>query len=283
LLDSTGAGGKVMRQPDNPFWPKKSILNPTPQREPFVPVRRVRKFLTREDQKAVDTVAVSKYGIPLIILMEHAGLAVTDICEVVAGARTTPVHVFAGKGNNGGDAYVSARLLYARGYHVTVWDCFPGYRHTGIVKTMRDAVVSLGIRISPAEEFEPQKLQSGLSRMIDDKVSGMPCVIIDGILGTGFEYSRPLPMQLRRITARIEQGHLRGARVIAIDIPTGVDANTGEADLRAVAADCTATFVLPKAGLLRGKGRELAGQVRVFPIGLPIDFADLALQPDPQM
>ena len=267
-----------MKQPDNPFWPKKSLLFPAPPKEPYVPVRRIRKSLTREEQRAVDKAAEEKYKIPLILLMEHAGLAVTEICEVMAGARTTPIHVFAGKGNNGGDAYVSARLLHSRGYHVTVWDCFPGFNHTGLVKTMRDAVIALGIRIRPAEEFEPQKLSSGLSRMIDEKVSGMPCVIIDGILGTGFEYTRPLPPQLRTITARIEQGHIRGARVISIDIPTGVDANTGEADLRAVAADCTATFILPKIGLLQGKGRELAGQIRIFPIGLPIDFADLALQ-----
>lgn len=267
-----------MRQPDNPFWPQKSILHPVPEKEPFIPVRRIRKSLTREDQRAVDAAAEMRYGIPLILLMEHAGLAVTETCALMAGASTTPVHIFAGRGNNGGDAYVSARLLYSRGYQVYVWDCFPGYAHTGLVKTMRDAVGALGISIRPADEFEPQKLKSGVSRMIDERVSGMPCVIIDGILGTGFQYARPLPPQLRTITSKIEDGRRRGARVISIDIPTGVDANTGEADPRAVAADCTVTFILPKAGLLRGKGRELAGQVRIFPIGLPIDFADRALR-----
>ena len=279
MPDLTGVRSKDMKHPDNPFWPKKSILNPAPPREPYVPVRRVRKSLTREEQREVDKAAQEKFKIPIVILMEHAGLAVTEICEVIAGARTTPIHVFAGKGNNGGDAYVCARLLCSRGYYVTIWDCFPGYSHAGIVKTMREAAKALGIRIRPAEEFEPQKLQSGLSRMIDEKVSGMPCVIIDGILGTGFEYSRPLPAGLRVITSRIEQGHIRGARVIAIDIPTGVDANTGEADPLAVAADCTATFILPKAGLLKGRGHELSGQIRVCTLGLPIDFADLALEP----
>ena len=267
-----------MKQPDNPFWPKKSILQPSPPKEPFVPVRRIRKSLTREEQKSVDSVAEDRFKVPLILLMEHAGLAVTEICEYMTGSRSTPVHIFAGKGHNGGDAYVCARLLYGRGYPVTVWDCFPGYTHTGLVKIMRDSVLALGISVRPANEFEPQKLSSGVSRMIDDQVSGMPCVIIDGIIGTGFEYTRPLPPQIRGITMRMEEGHVRGARVIAIDIPTGVDANTGEADLRAVTADCTVTFILPKPGILHGKGRELAGQVRVFPIGLPIDFADRALR-----
>ncbi len=270
-------GGKDMKQPDNPFWPRKSILNPAPPREPYVPVRRIRKLITREEQRAVDAAAVEQFGIPLILLMEHAGLAVAETCEILAGAKTTPVHVFAGKGNNGGDAYVCARLLHGRGYLVTVWDCYPGFPFSGLVQTMRNAVIGLGIRIRPAEEFEPLKLSSGVSRMIDERVSGMPCVIVDGILGTGFEYARPLPPQIRQITNRIDEGRHRGARVIAIDIPTGVDADTGEADPFAVSADCTATFVLPKPGLTKGRGRELAGQVRIFPIGLPIDFADRAL------
>lgn len=266
-----------MRIPENPFWPQKSILNPAQPKEPYIPIRRVRKSLTRDEQKRIDIAAADVYGIPLNLLMEHAGLAVADTCEIVAGAKTTPIHIFAGKGNNGGDAYVCARLLFSRGYHVTVWDCSPDLKHAGYIKTLHDAVLALGIRIRPADEFEPHKLKGGVSRIIDEKVSGMPCVLVDGILGSGFQSDRPLPQTLRSITSKIEQGHLRGARVIAIDIPTGVDADTGAADAKAVAADCTVTFVLPKLGLTKGKGKELAGQVRVFPIGLPIDFADRVL------
>lgn len=268
-----------MKQPDNPFWPRKSILHPAPPRTPYMPVRRIRKSLTREEQKALDRSAEAEFRVPLILLMEHAGLAVADTCDLMAGARTTPVHIFTGKGNNAGDAYVCARLLYGRGYRVTVWDCFPGFEHTGLAAVMRESVEALGICIRPAEEFDPGKLFSGVSRIIDDNVSGMPCVIIDGILGTGFSMARPLPPPLRKITVKIEEGHIRGARVIAIDIPTGVDANTGDADPKAVSADCTATFILPKAGMLKGRGKELSGQLRIFPLGLPIDFADRALHP----
>lgn len=266
-----------MRQPENPFWPKKSILHPPPPKEPYVPVRRVRKSITREEQRAIDYFAVKKFRIPMNLLMEHAGLAVTDICEYMAGARTTPIHIFAGKGNNGGDAYVCARLLHSRGFSVTVWDCFSGFEHTGIVKAAREMAMLLGVKVCATDEFEPQKLRSGVSRMINEKVSGIPCVIIDGIIGTGFEYSRPLPQHIRLITEKIEEAHVRGARVIAIDIPTGVDANSGETDPYAVCADCTVTFILPKRGIASGRGKELSGQVRVFPLGLPINFADTAL------
>lgn len=267
-----------MRQPENPFWPRKSILHPPSPKEPFIPVRRVRKSLTREEQRAIDQAATKIFQIPLNILMEHAGLAVTEICEYMAGARTTPIHVFAGKGNNGGDAYVCARLLHSRGYTVTVWDCFPGFVHVGNVKAMRESAALLGVRIRPADEFDPQKLRSGVSRMVNDQVSGIPCVIIDGIIGSGYERIRVLPPSLQSVTADIEEAHIRGARVIAIDIPTGVDADTSEVDPHAVCADCTVTFILPKLGMTHGRGRELSGQIRVFPLGLPINFADIALK-----
>lgn len=267
-----------MRQPENPFWPRKSILHPPAPKEPFVPVRRVRKTLTREEQRTVDQAAIKIFQIPQSTLMEHAGLAVTEICEYMAGARTTPVHVFAGKGNNGADAYVCARLLYSRGYPVTVWDCYPGIVHVGNVKAMRESAELLGVKIRAATEFDPQKLRSGVSRMVNDQVSGIPCVIIDGIIGSGYERSRPLPSSLQSVTADIEEAHIRGARVISIDIPTGVDADTSEADPYAVCADCTVTFILPKLGITHGRGRELSGQIRVFPLGLPINFADIALK-----
>ena len=106
----------------------------------------------------------------------------------------------------------------------------------------------------------------------------MPCMIIDGIIGTGYEFARPLPAHLRLITNKIAEARDRGARVLSIDIPTGVDANTGEVDSRAVSADCTVTFILPKEGMLMDRGREYSGIIRVFPIGLPIDFADRALR-----
>lgn len=267
-----------MRQSDNPFWPKKSILNPQPPRPEYVPVRRVKRSLTREEQKLVDQAAMQRFSIPVSILMEHAGLAVADVCEYLAGASTTPVHIFAGKGNNGGDAYVAARLLFTRGFSVAIWDCAPGAKHQGAVRAAREMAMHLGIPIHPAETFNPQSFRSGVSRMINDRVSGIPCVIIDGILGSGYEYTRKLPPYLRNITGLIELSRVRGARVLSIDIPTGVDADNGFADESAVCADCTATFVLPKHGMTIGRGRICSGQIRVFPIGLPINFADIALQ-----
>ncbi|MBR3056529.1 MAG: NAD(P)H-hydrate epimerase [Clostridiales bacterium] len=257
-------------------------MNPPPPKEPYEPVRRVRKTLTREEQKEVDRVAATKHQLPVSILMEHAGLAVANASAVMAGATTTPIHLFAGKGMNGGDSYVAARILKSWGYKVTIWDCFPNDTHTGAVKTNREAAESFGVTIRPAIEFDPAIWQAGISRMIHEQEPGMPCVIVDGIIGTGYEFSRPLPQSLCAITGKIEAGHVRGARVISIDIPTGVDCNTGEVDPGAISADLTLSFILPKLGITLAPGKYKAGQVRVPTIGLPINFADMVLGPIPE-
>ena len=201
-----------MRKNESPFWPQKSILNPPPPKEPVEPVRRVRMTLTREEQRLIDKAASSDYQVPVSILMEHAGLAVANACTIVAKALTTPIHFFAGKGMNGGDSYVAARLLKSWGYQVTIWDCFPGETQSPTVKNNRAAAEKFGVPIKPASEFDP----------------------------------------------KIEEGHSRGARVIAIDIPTGVDCNTGEADPGAITADLTVSFVLPKKGITVLPGRAKA-------------------------
>ncbi len=232
-----------MRKNESPFWPQKSILNPPPPKEPVEPVRRVRMTLTREEQRLIDKAASSDYQVPVSILMEHAGLAVANACTIVAKALTTPIHFFAGKGMNGGDSYVAARLLKSWGYQVTIWDCFPGETQSPTVKNNRAAAEKFGVPIKPASEFDPAIWQAGISRMIYEKEPG---------------------------------------RVIAIDIPTGVDCNTGEADPGAITADLTVSFVLPKKGITVLPGRAKAGQVRVPTIGLPINFADIVLGPIPE-
>ena len=271
-----------MRRNESPFWPQKSILHPAPPKEPYEPVRRVRMTLTRAEQRTIDRVANKEYQIPISILMEHAGLAVADACVSVAKATTTPIHFFAGKGMNGGDSYVAARILKSRGYNVTIWDCFPGDAHSPVVENNREAAIKFGIPIKPASDFDPAIWQAGISRMIHEKEPGMPCVLVDGILGTGYEYLRPLPEGIYEITSKIEEGHVRGARVIAIDIPTGVDCDTGETDPAAVSADMTVSFILPKKGITIAPGKGKAGAVKVPTIGLPINFADMVLGPIPE-
>ena len=256
---------------------ESSALSPKPP-----PIRPIRKSLTAEEQKIVDQCAQEKYHIPISILMEHAGLAVAAASEIVAGSKGSPVHIFTGHGNNAGDAYVAARHLFARGYEVTLWECFDESAYSPLVEQVRKSAMSFGIQAYPARTFEPAAFIGGISRMFNQRTIGIPvpCVFVDGILGSGFTAERDLPKELLHVTRKIQEGRNGGARVVAIDIPTGVDATTGETVDGAVQADCTVSFLLPKVGILSGNGKLLAGQIRIDTLGLPRYFADLALKPE---
>ena len=246
------------------------------------PIRPIKKSLTADEQKIIDHIAQEKYHIPISILMEHAGLAVAAASEIVAGSKGSPIHIFTGHGNNAGDAYVAARHLFARGYEVTLWECFDESDYSPLVEQVRKAALSFGIPAYPARTFEPAAFIGGISRMFNRRTIGIPvpCVLVDGILGSGFTADRNLPQYLLDVTRKIQEGRNGGARVVAIDIPTGVDATTGETVEGAVQADCTVSFLLPKVGILSGNGKLLAGQIRIDTLGLPRYFADLALKPE---
>ena len=162
---------EFMKQPDNPFWPKKSILHPSPPKEPYIPVRCVRNKITREEQHRIDRAIVKNFQLPITTIMEHAGIAVADVTAYVAGATTTPIHIFAGRGNNGGDAYVRARLLRSRGFAVTVWDCFPTWSIEPSDHARRQIFSACD---HPAEAFDPQKPEAS-SRMTTKKCRGFSC------------------------------------------------------------------------------------------------------------
>ena len=243
------------------------------------PIRPIKKSLTADEQKIVDASAQEKYHIPISILMEQAGIAVAAVSESVAGSKGSPVHIFTGQGNNAGDAYVAARHLFAKGYEVTLWECFKESDYSPLVEQVRKSALAFGIPAYPANTFEPAAFIGGISRMFNRQSTGIPvpCVFIDGILGSGFTANRNLPDSLLVVTKKIQEGRNGGARVVAIDIPTGVDATTGETAKGAVQADCTVSFLLPKVGILSGDGKRLAGQIRIDTLGLPRYFADLAL------
>jgi len=273
---------RQMRDENNPYAIKRKRLFPLeniPEEvlipRPGVPVKR---SLTAEEQRKVDEVAVSRFHIPLSVLMEYAGLSVANYCETIAASKNTPIHIFVGKGNNGGDGYVCARLLFSRGYAVCVWTCFLEKKSDArLLRTVRDSVKALGILVRPAALFDPLSFSGGVLRALDARSGGVPCVIIDGILGSGFSAQRELSKEVRAVTEKIQLCRQKGARVLSIDVPSGVDATTGEAARGAVQADATMTFLLPKEGLLKGEGKALSGQLRVDTIGLPPNFADVAL------
>ncbi len=206
------------------------------------------------EQRALDEWAIGDRGVPGVDLMERAGTGLADLVgEVAPAGRIVAV---CGKGNNGGDGLVAARLLRERGREVDVLLLGdPGDLHG-------DARTNL------------ERLPGADPAPFDAGALAGAGAIIDAILGTGFsgEPREPAAGAIAAINdagAGADGGTGAGACVIACDIPSGVDASTGEVAGVAVRARATATFHAAKPGLWIDPGKTHAGEVRVIEIGIP--------------
>ncbi len=209
------------------------------------------RHVTREQIREVDRIAIEDYAMPGVILMENAGRGAADVAlEMLGGQENAHVAVVCGRGNNGGDGFVVARHLHNHGLAVTVHLCSPRDKIGG------DALVNLQIA-------EKMRLDIRQSAPGESDFSGSD-LIVDALLGTGLsgEVREPYASAIQVINAA-------GKPVLAIDIPSGLDANTGEILGCCVRADRTATFALPKTGFTRNRGPEMTGQVTVVDIGVP--------------
>jgi ADP-dependent NAD(P)H-hydrate dehydratase / NAD(P)H-hydrate epimerase len=196
------------------------------------------------EMRAADAWAIGERGVPSLDLMERAGAGLARV--TAAAARPGPVRVVVGKGNNGGDGLVVARLLREDGHEVDVLATVPPGELRG------DPAVNLDrLPGAPPEPFAPERL--------DD--SG---AVLDALLGTGFEGSPREPL-----AAAIAAINGKDAPVVACDVPSGVNASTGEVEGEAVRADATATFHGSKVGLHVEPGKSHAGRVEVVEIGIP--------------
>jgi NAD(P)H-hydrate epimerase len=196
------------------------------------------------EMRAVDAWAIEEQAVPSLDLMEMAGLALARATVRVAGEG--PIRVVVGKGNNGGDGLVAARHLREEGRRVDVLA-------VGSLEDLRGDPLE-NLQRLPGEPPEPFDV-AGLAG------SG---VVVDALLGTGFS-GEPREPVAGAIAALNEQA----APVVACDVPSGVDAATGEVAGAAVAAAVTVTFHGPKIGLYVAPGAFCAGEVEVAGIGVP--------------
>ena len=218
-----------------------------------------------DGMRGVDRWAIEELGVPSLELMEAAGRAVAEV--VAELAPEGPVRVVCGKGNNGGDGFVAARLLREMGFEVEALLLWPGEELRG------DAAVNF-------ERFGGALLEDDLMDRLAD--SG---AVVDAIFGTGFEGAPRGPA-----AAAIREINSCGAPVVACDIASGVDASSGEVAGEAVEADVTVSFHAAKLGQRVAPGKGCTGELRVAPIGIPagapgeaaggeIDAAVLSLTP----
>ena len=220
--------------------------------------------LTRAQCRAVDHYAINELGIPGVVLMENAGRNAADLIErwlrarLKGTSRRGKVAVVCGRGNNGGDGFVIARHLVHRGCDVSV-DLFGDPTSLASDAAINYAIAArMGVPI--------RKLAAGQTLNATARRWRRCDLLVDALLGTGFagEVREPMAGIVRRINA------LDGPLVVAVDVPSGLDADTGEPGGAAVRADHTVTFLAAKVGYRRKSAKPYVGRVAVADIGAPI-------------
>jgi ADP-dependent NAD(P)H-hydrate dehydratase / NAD(P)H-hydrate epimerase len=200
--------------------------------------------------QALDRWAIEQRGIPSLELMEEAG---AGVAAVVADLEPSgPVRAVCGKGNNGGDGFVVVRLLRERGFEAEALALWPPGELSPDARAHHERLVSDGGGVRQVDA-------GGLAAALEGSE-----VIVDALLGTGFSGAARSPLD-----TAIEALNETGATVVAVDVPSGVDASTGEVEGACVRADVTVTFHASKPGLWIMPGKSFAGRVEVVDIGIP--------------
>ncbi len=215
------------------------------------------RLVTAEEMRAIDRAAIERFHVPGAELMERAGAALARALHAWLGAGGR-VLVLCGGGNNGGDGYVAARRLHAEGVPVKVAALAPLDRLAGDARGARLAAQREGVDI----EDEPE-----LSRLS----AGPGDVVVDALFGTGL--GRAPEGRYAHAIERIAALRAGGARVVAVDVPSGLSADSGRPLGPCVKADATVTFAFQKRGLILHPGPSFAGSVALLDIGIPAEAA----------
>jgi NAD(P)H-hydrate epimerase len=210
--------------------------------------------LSREASRKVDQIAIEQFGMSGLVLMENAGRGCVDtLCEL---GITGPVVICCGKGNNAGDGFVIARHLDLRGFSakVLLW-CEPSELR-GDARANFAILQKTGVpMIVFDEQFDARQLVEQLERAD---------WIVDALLGTGAK-GDPRP-PLDQVIPLLNQAT---AKRLAIDLPSGLDCDSGQPSATTFRADHTCTFVTPKLGFQNSAAQAYVGVVHVIDIGVP--------------
>jgi NAD(P)H-hydrate epimerase len=215
------------------------------------------KVVTSQEMKRLDELTIKTIGIPSIVLMENAGIKVVEVIEkeysLLPGKS---VYIVCGPGNNGGDGMVVARHLFNRRVRVKVFLLANKNRIKGDAATNLGIAEKLGIEVKEINSAQDLKLLRQELPNAD--------IIVDALLGTGS--TLPLRGLIRETVSLINQC---SSYTIAVDLPTGLHADTGEVPGEAIKANVTVTFAYPKRGLYLYPGMNYTGKIEVADIGIP--------------
>ena len=212
-------------------------------------------ILTRQQVRELDRRAIEQFGVPGVVLMENAGRGMAELLRSLGVSG--PVAVCCGKGNNGGDGFVIARHLDNAGLSVRVLLFAESASLTGDAAVNHRILAASGISMEvwPGPSLDEEKLRRELSAAD---------WIVDALFGTGLRGAVQPPFD--RVIAVVNDA---GVRVFAVDIPSGLDCDTGLPLGIAVKARHTATVAAMKKGFLHPSASEWLGQVHLIDMGAP--------------
>ncbi len=214
------------------------------------------RTVTAAEMREIDRRTIEEYGVPGFELMEKAGRAVAERAAELAGPPPRKILVLSGKGNNGGDGLAAARYLHQKGYSVQVFLFSEGTK----------------LKADPARNFVANAKLSIPTRVVGEHFAWETVpelfrdsdLIIDALFGVGLD--RDLKEPYRSL---IENVNRSGRKVLSVDIPSGLDSDTGKIHGAAIRATVTVTMGLAKKGFYEGEGPHVTGKVEVADIGFP--------------
>ncbi|TRZ52500.1 MAG: NAD(P)H-hydrate epimerase [Dehalococcoidia bacterium] len=214
--------------------------------------------MTRREVREFDSFAINSLGIPGVVLMENAGRNCTEIIlDQIKDIKDPSVIILAGQGNNGGDGYVIARHLFNAGVNVKILIC------AKMEKIKCDAKINLNIIQKLDITIHTLDLAGDISHHLDSQLGDVD-VIVDALFGTGLE-GQLRPEYIKLITTINESAK----PVIAVDIPSGLDCDTGLPMPIAIQAKKTITFAAMKKGFLnKNAAGKFTGDIYVASIGI---------------
>ncbi len=221
--------------------------------------------LTRHQVRRIDQVAIESLGVHSLVLMENAGRNAADaICGFLCNRKKTAIKnsrvaVICGGGNNGGDGFVVARHLYNAGADVCLLLAVEPKKFSPDAAANHLICQKMGIKqteITNATSFG-QVLGFG----------GKYHVLVDALLGTGFVGK--VRSHMVQVISTCNQQRSAKTSIVALDVPSGLDCDTGKPSNATIMADLTVTFVAQKRGFLQPGAREHLGQVTIADIGVP--------------
>jgi hydroxyethylthiazole kinase-like uncharacterized protein yjeF len=218
--------------------------------------------MSRAEARAFDDWAINSLGIAGVVLMENAGRSCAELLKEKLSAVSMPkVCIFCGTGNNGGDGYVIARCLLNDGFDVEVVLFGDREKVKGDAKINLDILQKLNCTIWQLNPAGPETI-----RQVGSLADGAN-ILVDCLFGTGLD--RPLTDDYKKLIEKINSLH---RPILAVDVPSGLDCDTGQPLGAAIKADWTVTFIAVKKGFTTAQAADYTGEIFIASIGIAAYF-----------